>query len=194
VASLSGIDDLSYEKLLKGKKILHFAPEDSLTKVLKQHTNLYTTADLSNGKYDLTIDISDMSGIQDYEYGTIIACDVLEHVNNDIQAISEIHRVLAINGFAILTVPQKDKLKKTYEDSSIINPEDRAEAYGQFDHLRIYGSDFKEKLEDQGFFVTEVDENNFKKEESNKFVLFPPVLSKHPLATNYRKVFFAQKL
>ena len=48
-------------------------------------------------------------------------------------------------------------------------------------------------LEGVGFAVRAIDEKNFSPELVKKHVLFPPVLSTHPLATNHRKVFFAKK-
>jgi predicted SAM-dependent methyltransferase len=187
------LEGLTHDQIIKEKRVLHFAPEANISNILKMYTESYTTADI-NDDHDIKLDISNMNIINDDEFDVVIACDVLEHVKNDISAMKEIFRILNTNGYAILLVPQKDNLKKTYEDPSIISPEGRTHAYGQADHLRMYGDDFKQKLQDVGFSVTVVDENNFKKEESNKFVLFPPVLSKHPLATNYRKVFFARKI
>ena len=71
--------------------------------------------------------------------------------------------------------------------------EDRDRVYGQTDHVRIYGSDVPQMLESRGFRVVIVDEKSFSQEQVKRNVLFPPVLSDRPLATNYRKVFFAFK-
>ncbi len=98
-----------------------------------------------------------------------------------------------MQGWAILTVPQKDGLPTKYEDHNVTTPEGRKQAFGQEDHLRIYGDDFGGFLETHGFYVTAVDEHTFDSTIVDKHVLFPPVLSDHPLATNHRKVYFAQK-
>ena len=124
---------------------------------------------------------------------SLIACDVLEHVPDDTQALQEIHRVLAEHGWVILTVPQKDGLETKYENPTITDPEERKRIFGQEDHLRIYGNDFNLFLEKHGFTVTVINEKSFDSEMVQKHVLFPPVLSKHPLATNYRSVYFGQK-
>jgi SAM-dependent methyltransferase len=141
----------------------------------------------------MRLDISNMKAVADKSFDLIIACDVLEHVPDDSAALREIHRVLTPNAWAILTVPQKDDLERTYEDPEIVTPIGRKEAFGQEDHLRIYGADFSDRIRLHGFLVTSVDERDFDAEVVKKHVLFPPVPSRHPLATNYRKVFFAQK-
>ena len=198
MAALTYLEDVNSNNILNGKRVLHFAPENMLRKFVKQNSSAYETADFLTEGYaynaiDHVLDISSMKEIPDASFDCLIACDVLEHVPDHISAIREIHRVLRKGGFCILTVPQKDMLKITFEDQSITDPEMREKVFGQFDHLRIYGDDFPDILNANGFDVTIVTEKNFAPELVNKFVMFPPVLSKHPLATNYRKVFFGKK-
>lgn len=131
--------------------------------------------------------------VPDNSFDLVIACDVLEHVADDSEAMSEIYRVLTDNGYVILTVPQEDNLSNKLEDPTITEPDERKRIFGQNDHLRIYGDDFNFFLESFGFSVTIVDENTFSTTMVRKNVLFPPELSTHPLATNYRKVFFGRK-
>lgn len=104
-------------------------------------------------------------------------------------------RVLLLrpNGWVILTVPHKDGLEETDEGKSITTEAAHLEAFGQEGHVRIYGDNFSDILLSHGFSVSTISEHDFKDEIMNKNVLFPPVLSTQPLATNYRKVFFAQK-
>jgi SAM-dependent methyltransferase len=134
-----------------------------------------------------------MQGVESGEYDLLIACDVLEHVKDDKLAMREVSRVLRGGGYAILTVPQKDGLEVTYEDPTITDPLERKKHFGQLDHLRFYGQDFPRFLEAAGFQVAVVDEKSFPEAIVKKHVLFPPILSTTPLATNYRKVFFAHK-
>ena len=75
---------------------------------------------------------------------------MVEQVANDSVAPREIHRVLTPNASAILTVPQKDGLGETYEDPDIITPIGRKEAFGQEDHMRIYGADFSDRIRSHG--------------------------------------------
>ena len=83
---------------------------------------------------------------------------MLEHVENDIKALSEMKRVLRPGGWAILQVPFFYPLPKTtQEDSSIINPKEREKAFGQDDHVRMYGEDYAERIKSTGFEVAEED-------------------------------------
>ena len=47
---------------------------------------------------------------------------------------------------------EKDE-NKTLEDEKINTDELREKYYGQFDHLRLYGKDFKERLIESGFKI-----------------------------------------
>ena len=81
---------------------------------------------------------------------------VMEHVADDYKAMSEIYRVLKPGGFAILQVPLfYPLLDNTYEDKSITSPNEREKAFGQSDHVRMYGKDYAERLRSVGFTVEE---------------------------------------
>lgn len=197
-ATFEHIDEFSLNKLIKKKSVIHFAPEKIIRPLLKKSCGNYKTADFFTEGYtydniDYNIDISDMDKINDESFDCIIACDVLEHVANDNKAIKEVYRILKKGGYCIFTVPQRDNLKITYEDALITKPEDRKKAYGQFDHMRIYGEDFILLLEDSNFKVVVIDENCFTKEIAVRNVLFPPIGSEIANATNHRKVFIGIK-
>jgi ubiquinone/menaquinone biosynthesis C-methylase UbiE len=134
-----------------------------------------------------------MPQVKNESFDVVIAFDVLEHVPDYQRALEEIHRILSAGGYALITVPQKDHLPTTYEDPSIVTGEERLKHFGQIDHLRIFGNDFPSLVESKGFVPRSIDESNFSEEAQKRYVLFPPVLSKHPLATNYRKAFFFKK-
>jgi SAM-dependent methyltransferase len=193
IAAVTMGTEIGIETLIKDKRILHFAPEKALSHFFKGHASEYVTADLYRDNTDLTLNMCDMCNVADSSFDLVIACDVLEHVPDDSSALLEIWRILSIQGWAILTVPQKDNLPSTYEDQNIKTPEGRKKAFGQEDHLRIYGDDFGWFLESHGFNVIIVDERTFDSSIVEKHVLFPPILSEHPLATNHRKIYFAQK-
>jgi predicted SAM-dependent methyltransferase len=180
------------------KSILHFAPDSCLADYLRNICNQYTTADFlavgyNYGNIDLELDISSMATIESESYSCLIALDVLEHVPDHKNAIKEIYRILSTNGYCILTVPQKDNLETTFEDNSIVDPVKRKEIFGQADHLRIYGNDFKELMENAGFKVKIMDEFSFESEFSKLHGLFPPIHSKNINATNYRKIYIGRK-
>ena len=193
IIALQNIEELSFGKIITDRKLLHFAPEEIITSVIREKSAQYVTADYFRQDCDLKVDMSYMPQIENEQFYTVIAFDVLEHVPDYQKALEEVHRVLCSKGIAIFTVPQKDNLEKTYEDSSIVSLEDRTKHFGQCDHLRIFGDDFSRIVESKGFSVTAVNESDFSEDIVNKHVLFPPTLSRHPLATNYRKVFFCRK-
>jgi len=192
MATLLAHPRLSQELLCRNKRILHFAPEQQLSDILKNSASDYVTANI-RGPVDMRLDMTRMPEVADESFDLVVACDVLEHVSSDRAALKEILRVLKKGGCAILTVPQKDGLADTYEDPTIVDPAERERVFGQHDHLRIYGQSFPRILESQGFEPIVVDETSFSADVVKRNVLFPPVLSPHPLATNYRKVFFAMK-
>jgi len=186
-------------KSIKEKRVLHFAPEKTLSNLLRKEASFYKTADFfAQGYYyesiDLNVDISNMHNINDGDYDCVIACDVLEHVIEDKNAIKEVYRILSNNGLCFFTVPQKDNLKTTQENLSDLSKTEREEMFGQYDHWRIYGEDFIQLMEQNGFIVSIFDENSFKQEIAIKNVLFPPIISNRKNATNYRKVFVGSKI
>jgi ubiquinone/menaquinone biosynthesis C-methylase UbiE len=101
------------------------------------------------------------------EFNCIYASHILEHIIEDRKAMSEMYRVLKKNGTLIALIPQTFSLEKTYEDSSIVSPEDRKRVFGQWDHVRLYGCDFSERLKTSGFYVT-IFYSNEQEENVNK--------------------------
>ena len=43
--------------------------------------------------------------------------------------------------------------RPTYEDAAIIAPQDRRRAFGETDHVRVYGYDLGDRLQECGFTV-----------------------------------------
>lgn len=188
----------NHRQILAGKKTLHFAPEKVLRQHIKKATGQYVSADFFAEGYDypdidLNLDIASMPAIESDSVDCLIACDVLEHVPDDRQALHEIYRVLRPGGYCLLTVPQRDGAATTEADLSPMSPQERERRFGQFDHLRIYGDDFTQLMRQSGFTVSEVNEKSFSEGIVKRFVLFPPVLSSRPLATNHRKIFVGRK-
>jgi len=194
MASLQYIEGFTFNEIITSKRILHFAPEEIISLKIRDKAAHYATADLLRQDCDVKADMSNMPEIKNESYDVLIAFDVLEHVPDYQNALEEIHRVLSSKGMGIFTVPQKDNLSETFEDPTIITRKERLKHYGQWDHLRIFGDDFVEIVESKGFAVTVVDESNFSNDLQKKHVLFPSMPSKHPFATNYRKVFFCKKV
>jgi SAM-dependent methyltransferase len=193
VAALRNLDEFSMARFLNGRKVLHFAPEPVLGAILKGQAARYTTADFLRDDCDFSLDLSNMPQMENGSFDIVIAFDVLEHVPDYRKALEEVRRVLSPGGWGVFTVPQKDDLAQTFEDPAIVSPRDRTRHFGQWDHLRVFGNDFARRLASAGFEVTVVDESRFDPEQVRRNVLFPPFLSRHPLATNYRRVFFSRK-
>ena len=144
---------------------------------------------VSNRNVDINLDISKMDSINDCEYDLVIASDVLEHVFDDFKAIEEIYRILKVGGRAIITVPQGDNLENTIEDLTDLSPEEREKKFGIKDHYRLYGKDIIDKFKKIKFSIHIFDANSVSKKIRKKYVLFPPILGKHPFTTNYRKIY-----
>ena len=144
----------------KPHKLLHFAPEQAFLKEFKKLTNLkYTTTDLLSPIADVKADICNLP-FKDNSFDFILCNHVLEHIPDDTKAMQELFRVLAINGTAILQIPQDLNRNITFEDNTITDPKERAKIFGQYDHLRVYGLDYFNKLRNIGFNVEEVDYTN----------------------------------
>jgi len=140
----------------QARKMLHFAPEQAFYKRFKKMKHLeYTTTDLNSPLADVKADICDLP-FKDNSYDVIFCNHVLEHIPNDELAMQELYRVLKPGGFAILQIPQDLKRATTFEDDSIRDPKKRAEIFGQYDHVRIYGRDYFTKLEEKGFEVEKI--------------------------------------
>lgn len=134
-------------------KILHFAPEPCFQKQFKKMNNLeYISADLFSSVAMIKMDITNII-YPDNMFDCVLCSHVLEHIEDDMKAIRELFRVLKPGGWAILQVPINNT-EKTYEDPSIKTPEERLKYFGQEDHVRNYGLDYKERLIKAGFAVT----------------------------------------
>lgn len=141
----------------KQTKLLHIAPENSLSTILKKRNNIdYSTADLDSRNRNVMIqmDITDIK-FPDSTFDAVICNHVLEHIIDDRKAMCELFRILKPGGWSILQVPLSLSLEKTYEDYSISTPSDREHAFGQYDHVRIYGKDYYKRLEEEGFKVNQ---------------------------------------
>ena len=96
----------------------------------------------------------------------------MEHIIDDTKAMQELYRVLKKDGIGIFQVPLNMSSKKTFEDFSITDPKERNTAFGQYDHVRIYGMDFFERLENAGFNVEKCEYTlSLTKEEIIKYCL-----------------------
>jgi len=144
-------------KISSRLKVLHFAPEQEFYKRFKKQTNIdYTTTDLLSPLADVKADICNLP-FEDNTYDVIFCNHVLEHIPNDTKAMQELYRVLKPGGMGIFQIPQDLARATTFSDDSITNQKERDKIFGQYDHVRVYGRDYFDKLRSIGFNVIEED-------------------------------------
>lgn len=132
-------------------RVLHFAPEQHLTKRIVGCAPLqYIRCDLVPATPDvLRVNIETMP-FCDRSFDLVVANHVLEHVDDDCRALAEIHRVLRPHGAAILQTPYSPMLNHTWSDPGIVGKAARLEAYGQEDHVRLFGRDIFDRFASSG--------------------------------------------
>lgn len=139
------------------KKVLHFAPEQCFLKRFRRLKNLdYTTTDLLSPIADVKADICNLP-FEDNSYDIILCNHVLEHIPDDSKAMQELYRVMKPGGYGVFQIPQDLSRADTFEDNTITDRDERAKIFGQYDHVRVYGRDYFDKLRSIGFTVDEVD-------------------------------------
>lgn len=167
---------------MSGMRVLHFAPEKRLSPlILGARPDSYTKCDLFPQTADvMQVDILD-TPFEDCTFDLVIANHVMEHVADDLEALREVFRVLKPEGYAILQTPFSSKLYRTWSDPGIDTDRARLQAYGQEDHVRLYGRDITERFESVGLaskvkrhidLLVEVDANEVGVNEAEPFFLF----------------------
>ncbi|MEL6917070.1 MAG: methyltransferase domain-containing protein [Bacteroidota bacterium] len=139
-------------------RVLHFAPEQAFYKRFRklEHLKEYVTTDLNSPLADVKANICDLP-FKDNSFDVILCNHVLEHIPDDTKAMQEMYRILKPKGWGIFQIPQDLGREITFEDDSITDKKERAKIFGQYDHVRIYGKDYFDKLRNVGFTVSEVD-------------------------------------
>jgi len=161
--------DFFKEKL----KVLHIAPEHCfMNRFEKQHGEGYITADIESPLAKVKMDIHQIP-FEDNTFDVVLCNHVLEHVQDDIKAMSEIRRVLRPGGWAIMQIPFFSPVPEvTFEDHTITDPREREKIFGQDDHVRLFGKDYSKRIERAGLKSAEDDfVNRLTKEEQDKFGL-----------------------
>ncbi len=139
-------------------RILHIAPEACFIQRFEAlHGEGYITADIESPLAKVKMDIHAIP-FNENSFDIVLCNHVLEHVRDDIHAMSEINRVLRPNGFAILQVPFFNPVgDTTFEDNSITDPRERERIFGQDDHVRKYGTDYPKRINASGLRAVEDD-------------------------------------
>ncbi len=166
----------------KPLRLLHVAPELPYMEKFRLQNNLdYVPGDKMVEGYNnqsgiLNIDLTSLK-FADNSFDYIVCNHVMEHIPEDFNAISEMYRVLKPGGTAIITTPIDENLKQTNEDPTVITPEQREKHFGQWDHVRYYGTDIKGRFEKPGFTVNLVRYGEtFNAEDYRKFGLCKDII------------------
>lgn len=153
---------LYLETLLGGDEmVLHFAPEECLQALLRRRQgSRYVSADISSVFADHHVNLNSpdetVKRLGAGAYSIIVISHVLEHVEDEAAALKALQLLASADGRILIQVPIDSGRAETYEDPSINTPEGRLKAFGQEDHVRIYGADFVGRLEAAGFEVSAV--------------------------------------
>jgi SAM-dependent methyltransferase len=137
------------EALLRGRRILHVAPEDALRAFfIERGAELGCTYETLDGFSMDTSHRADLCQLPfaNGSYDLVICHRVLEHVLDDSGALAEIHRILSPGGVLSVSVPQAMNQATTNEWLA-------CDASHHF-HVRQYGRDFEDRLKTAGFGVT----------------------------------------
>ena len=145
-------------KLLeKNISVLHVAPEIIFIKKFKRIRNWnYVSIDLNSPLADIKANLYNLPFKENF-FDLILCNHVLEHIEDDYKALNELHRVIKNKGTLVVQIPLDKNLKKTFENKEIKNPRDRNKYFGQYDHVRVYGLDFYNRLSNSGFKPKKVD-------------------------------------
>ena len=137
-------------------RMLHIAPEVALMrkfrKMYSSHPERYVTADLESPLADMHFDVQQIP-LADDSFDAVICNHILEHVEDDNRALSELHRILRRGGWGVVLSPVEREREHTFEDDTITDKDERTRIFGQYDHRRIYGRDYAQRLERAGFEV-----------------------------------------
>lgn len=145
-----------YEAIDSNTKIMHIAPEHPLINRLLNKSKQVIAGDLYPEKYrNSTFEVKkiDLTSISqdDNSIDIFIANHILEHIIDYKKALSEINRILRMNGIAILQTPFSPEIYKNFEDPLIKTDEGRDKYYGQSNHVRLFGKQLFDDIYEAGF-------------------------------------------
>ncbi len=168
------------------KKVLHIAPEQIFHRLFRRNPRWNVTSlDLHSPLADIRADITQMP-LEDNTFDLIFCNHVLEHIPDDRKAMRELFRVLRPGGTAVVQIPLDSSRPETVEDPAITDPRKRAELFGQYDHVRVYGMDFFDRLEAAGFQTEKIRiDRLFSPDEIHRYGLDPDEIL--PLARKPRQ-------
>ena len=131
------------------RDVLHFAPEGAVRRsILHRQPRSYATSTWPEGGGDLRLNLEAID-LPDESIDVVVASHILEHVD-DRKALREIARILRPGGTLLAMVPLVEGWAETYENPSIHSELGRLHHFGQGDHVRYYGADFRDRIRAAG--------------------------------------------
>lgn len=126
----------------EGMKVLQIAPAAVITSWIQRHCPhiAYETTDLYMDNVSFQSDIMNMDMIRDDTYDVIICSHVLEHVQDDRKALSEMKRILKPDGKIVFLVPLDLNASDIDEEWGLSEAENWRR-FGRGDHCRLYNKD-----------------------------------------------------
>jgi SAM-dependent methyltransferase len=122
-------------KITGQSDVLHFAPEPHIAALIRPKVRSYKTSHYTGGG-DYKFDMKNIE-LPESSFDIVIASHVLEHIDDDLRAMTEVKRILRPGGVALLPVP-------TYAEKTI--------EYGRplesGGHVRAPGPDYFSRMKD----------------------------------------------
>lgn len=135
-------------------RVLHFAAEHHLRRLVTPRVARYETAELRAAtRPDHILNIEAIE-LPDACFDKAIVNHVLEHVD-DAKALAELFRILKPGGVLFVTTPVVEGWAKTYENPEVKTPAERVLHFGQSDHVRYFGADLRDRIRAAGFDLRE---------------------------------------
>jgi len=114
--------------------VLHIAPEPSMRSLIEPKFKTYVGADIEARQSCVRADLRALE-FEDASFDLVYASHVLEHIDDDARALSEVRRVLRPGGVAILPVP-------IIAETTVEYPGPSATEHG---HVRAPGKDYYDR-------------------------------------------------
>lgn len=134
------------------QRVLDVGPAPGLSTALAERDDIYyVSVGVDTGTPHLSV-VGDVRALPfaDRSFDVVLFQHVLEHVDDDRRSLAEIRRVTAIGGWAVISVPIRLD-QATHEDPSVTDPRERERLFGESGHVRLYGYDLVDRLENAGF-------------------------------------------
>ena len=134
--------------------ILHVAPnEQSLVRYFSQFPDYYPVdlfpelyREANAKKYDL------MEAPSENSYSLVYLSHVMEHVPDDALVLKNLYTALKPGGEGWFLIPMWSK--PSQDGTPDMSATERERQFGQWDHARMYGPDFEDRLKAAGFAVS----------------------------------------